>query len=44
MTHAKDEDAKALYLRFGMTVCPSNPLHLYLLMKDVERLLVNPNE
>lgn len=44
MTHAKDEDAKSLYLRFGMTVCPSNPLHLYLLMKDVERLLVNPNE
>ena len=44
MTHAKDEDAKALYLKFGMTECPSNPLHLYLLMKDVERLLVNPNE
>ncbi|MDX2066711.1 MAG: GNAT family N-acetyltransferase [Fimbriimonadaceae bacterium] len=38
MTHAKDEDAKALYLRMGMQECPSNPLHLYLLMKDVERL------
>lgn len=37
MTHAKDEDAKALYLRFGMIECPTNPLHLYLLMKDVER-------
>lgn len=37
MTHAKDDEAKALYLRFGMQECPANPLHLYLLMKDVER-------
>ncbi len=37
MTHAKDEEAKSLYLRFGMTECPQNPLHLYFLMKDVER-------
>jgi GNAT superfamily N-acetyltransferase len=36
MTHAKDEDAKSFYLRFGMIECPANPLHLYLLMKDVE--------
>jgi GNAT superfamily N-acetyltransferase len=41
MTHAKDEEAKALYVRFGMTECPANPLHLYLLMKDVERLILN---
>ncbi|MCU0315286.1 MAG: GNAT family N-acetyltransferase [Fimbriimonadaceae bacterium] len=39
MTHAKDDDAKALYLRMGMQECPSNPLHLYLLMKDVERVV-----
>ena len=37
MTHAKDDAARALYLRFGMQECPANPLHLYLLMKDVER-------
>ncbi len=37
MTHAKDEDARRFYLRMGMFECPSNPLHLYLLMKDVER-------
>lgn len=42
MTHAKDEEAKALYVRFGMSECPSNPLHLYLLMKDVEHILVTP--
>lgn len=39
MTHAKDDEAKSLYLRFGMTECPSNPLHLYFLMKDVERTI-----
>jgi GNAT superfamily N-acetyltransferase len=39
MTHAKDEKAKSLYLRFGMVECPANPLHLYFLMKDVERLV-----
>lgn len=39
MTHAKDEGAKTFYLRFGMAECPANPLHLYLLMNDVERLV-----
>jgi GNAT superfamily N-acetyltransferase len=39
MTHAKDEEARALYLRFGMIECPTNPLHLYFLMKDVERFI-----
>lgn len=39
MTHAKDEAAQSVYMRFGMEPCPSNPLHLYLLLKDVERIL-----
>lgn len=39
MTHAKDEDAMSLYLRFGMVECPTNALHLYFLMKDVERFV-----
>ncbi len=39
MTHAKDDEAKSLYLRFGMVECPTNDLHLYFLMKDVERFV-----
>ncbi len=36
MVHAKDEDARGLYIRFGMSPCPANSFHLYFLMKDVE--------
>jgi GNAT superfamily N-acetyltransferase len=39
MVHAKDEEARAYYARFGMDSSPGNPFHMYLLMKDVERLL-----
>jgi GNAT superfamily N-acetyltransferase len=39
MVHPKDDDAKRLYARFGMTACPENPMHLYFLMKDIERVL-----
>jgi len=39
MVHAKDDDARQLYLRFQMLECPSNPLHLYFLMKDLEQFL-----
>lgn len=39
MTHAKNDDARQLYLRFGMHECPANPLHLYFLMKDIEHTL-----
>lgn len=39
MVHAKDEDAKRLYLRYGMLECEANPFHLYFLMKDIEALL-----
>lgn len=39
MVHAKDQDARALYRRYGMLECPENPAHLYFLMKDVERAL-----
>ncbi|MHB8636767.1 MAG: GNAT family N-acetyltransferase [Fimbriimonadaceae bacterium] len=41
MTHAKDEDARSLYLRFGMLECPANRLHRYFLMKDLERLVAD---
>ena len=39
MTHAMDEEAKRFYSRFGMMECPTNPLHLYLLLKDVQRVV-----
>ena len=39
LTHAKDEAAKAFYLRYDFVPSPVNDLHLYLLMKDV-RLIV----
>lgn len=37
MTHAKDEQARSVYVKRGMLECPSNPLHLYLLIKDIEK-------
>lgn len=40
VVHAKDEEARAFYEgRFGMQPFPQNRLHLYLLMKDVERIV-----
>lgn len=39
MVHAKDEDARQLYMRYRMLECPSNPMHLYFLMKDLEQFL-----
>jgi GNAT superfamily N-acetyltransferase len=39
LVHAKDEDARAFYLRFGMEDSPTNPLHLFLLFKDVRQSL-----
>ena len=39
VTHAKDETAKAFYERFQFSPSPLNEFHLYLLMKDVRRLL-----
>lgn len=39
IVHAKDDEAKAFYERFGMKPFPANEFHLFLLMKDVERAL-----
>jgi GNAT superfamily N-acetyltransferase len=36
LVHAKDESAKNFYLRFGFEPSPTNELHLFLLMKDLE--------
>ncbi len=37
--HAKDAQAKAFYERFNFVPSPTDPYHLYLLLKDVRALL-----
>lgn len=37
--HAKDEEARAFYERFGMTQAPDNPFDLFLLFEDVRATL-----
>jgi GNAT superfamily N-acetyltransferase len=37
--HAKDEPTASFYARFGFTPSPTDPLHLYMLIKDIHRLL-----
>ena len=39
LVHAKDEDARTFYLKFGMEESPANPLHLLLLFKDIRQSL-----
>lgn len=39
LVHAKDQSAQAFYRRFGFEPSPTDELHLYLLMKDIERSL-----
>ena len=39
LVHAKDEDARAFYARFGMEASPTNPLHLFFLFKDIRKSL-----
>ena len=39
LVHAKDEEARAWYERFDFEPSPTDPYHLFLLMKDVRALL-----
>jgi len=39
--HAKDETAASFYSHFGFVASPTDPLHLFLLMKDLRRMLPN---
>lgn len=39
VTHAKDENARAFYLRYQFSTSPLNEFHLYLLMKDVKAVV-----
>lgn len=36
MVHAKDDEAKAFYQRFGFEESPTHPYRLFLLMKDIK--------
>ncbi|MUG92438.1 GNAT family N-acetyltransferase [Scytonema sp. UIC 10036] len=39
LVHAKDEEARAFYLKFGMEESSTNPLHLLFLFKDIRQSL-----
>lgn len=36
--HAKDDGARTYYERFGFIASPSDPFHLFVLMKDLRRI------
>lgn len=40
LVHAKDESARSFYQHFGFAASPSDRLHLYLLIKEIQRYLV----
>jgi GNAT superfamily N-acetyltransferase len=37
--HAKDEEARGFYERFDFIPSPSDPMHLFVLLKDVRRIV-----
>lgn len=37
--HAKDEEAKRFYRHFDFVPSPSDPMHLFVLLKDVRRII-----
>ncbi|HVA48357.1 MAG TPA: GNAT family N-acetyltransferase [Pirellulales bacterium] len=39
--HAKDETARSFYAHFGFVPSPTDPLHLFLLIKDIRRIASN---
>ena len=39
LVHAKNDDAKSFYEKFGFEQSPIDPLHLYLLLKDIKKTL-----
>lgn len=39
IVHAKDEEAKAFYERYDFEAAPTDPYHLYMLLKDVRASL-----
>jgi len=39
VVHAKDENARRWYEQFDFEPSPTDPLHLFLLLKDLKKLL-----
>jgi GNAT superfamily N-acetyltransferase len=39
LVHAKDEDARRFYIRFGFEPSPTDSFHLMLLLKDLRRIV-----
>jgi len=39
--HAKDDDARNFYLKFDFAASPTDPMHLFVLLKDVRNMLGN---
>lgn len=39
VVHAQDEEARTFYERFDFLPSPSDPLHLFILLKDLRKLL-----
>lgn len=39
LVHAKDEAARAWYMGWGFEPSPTDPYHLFLLLKDLEKIL-----
>jgi len=37
--HAKDEEARRVYLKFDFIASPTDPMHLFVLLKDVRRII-----
>lgn len=37
--HAKDNEAKRFYERFDFIPSPTDPMHLFVLLKDVRRII-----
>jgi GNAT superfamily N-acetyltransferase len=37
--HAKDEQARRFYLKFDFIPSPSDPMHIFVLIKDVRRIV-----
>lgn len=39
LIHAKDEEAKEFYLKYDAEPSPTDPMHLFILMKDLKKAL-----
>ncbi len=42
--HAKDDEARRFYLKFDFVPSPSDPMHLFVLLKDVRRITSEPEQ